>query len=626
MSIATVTLRLRRAMMIGLWLIVCAVATPAIASESAPWRHAISLTGEPKYQPGFTHPAYVNPMAPKGGRLRLGALGTFDNFNPFVSGVKGNLASYLLMIYEPMLWQSLDEPTTEYGLLAEAVAYPPDYSYAAFRLRAEARWHDGVAVTADDVIFSFNTWKRLSPQWNRTFLKVASVEKVSEREVRFTMVEPGDAALPLYLGQMSILPKHWWDGKDASGKKRDVNATSQEPPLGSGPYRLSASVSGRSLSYERVKDYWGHSVPIRVGTENFDRIDIEYYRDPNVLLEAFKADLVDIRRELSLKSWVVGYDIPAVRDKRIIKDVFMVERLGITKAFVFNQRRTRFRNAKLRHALALAYSFDDLNRNVFHSMLSRPGSYFPNTDFTASGAPDAAELALVAALQKPFPPDALAVIPAAGAEQSLRANLFKALGMLKELGYTLKAGRLVDRKGEQLSVEFLLEDAAMERVASAYADNLQKLGIATPIRVVDDVQYQNRLRTFDFDIVIHAWVQGHAPGAEEREYWSTESADRRGTNNVGGLKVPLIDALVEKLILAPDRSEKIAAGKLLDRVLRADHIGVPISTEDREFIARWNRFGRPATLPRFGGASFPAIWWWDPELARKTGSVSGQSP
>jgi microcin C transport system substrate-binding protein len=441
--------------------------------------------------------------------------------------------------------------------------------------------------------------------------------------VRFTMAEPGDAALPLYLGQMSILPRHWWEGKDATGKPRDVNVTTLEPPLGSGPYRLAAFVPGRSVTYERVETYWGSAVPVRVGTENFNRIEIEYYRDPNVLLEAFKADLIDIRRELSTKSWVVGYDIPAVQEGRIIKDAFMVERLGIAKAFVFNQRRERFRNVKLRQALALAYNFDDVNRNLFHSMLSRPGSYFPNTDFAATGAPDATERALAATLPKPFPPEALAVIPAAGTEPPLRTSLFKALGLLKELGYVLKDGRLVDKKGEQLSIEFLLEDAAMERIASAYADNLQKLGIATPIRVVDDVQYQNRLRAFDFDIIIHAWVQGHAPGAEVREYFASESAARRGTNNVAGLTSPLIDALTERLILAPDRTEKIAAGRLLDRVLRASHIGVPISVEDREFVARWNRFGRPATLPRYGGAAFPALWWWDKDLARRTG---GQPP
>jgi microcin C transport system substrate-binding protein len=610
-----------------LWLIVTAFMMGAAfaqasadqaGSADAPWRHAISLTGEPKYAAGFSHPDYVNPQAPKAGRLRLGVLGTFDNFNPFVAGVKGNLASHLLLIYESMLSQSYDEATTEYGLLAEAVAFPADYAWATFRLRQEARWHDGRPVSADDVIFSFNTWKRLSPQWNRTYLKVSRVEKISDREIRFTMSEPGDAALPLYLGQMSILPKHWWEGPDGQSRIRDINLTTLEPPLGSGPYRLERFVPGRSVSYSRVSDYWGADVPIRVGTENFDRQEIEYFRDPNVLFEAFKADLIDFRREHSLKTWVVGYDTPPVQDGRIRKEAFGVERLGILKAFFFNLRRGKLQDVRLREALALAYRFDDANRTIFHSMLSRPASYFPNTDFAAKGSPSAAEIGLAASLPGGVPKEALA--PLSEVEPaSTRSRLFQALKQLNAIGFRLKDGRLLDHRGEQLSIEFLLEDAAMERVASAYAENLQKLGIATPIRVVDDVQYQNRLRTFDFDIVVHALVQGHAPGAEVREYFSSESADKRGTNNMAGLKNPAIDALVEKLVLAPSRAEKVTAGTLLDRLLRAGHFAVPISTEDREFVAYWNRFGRPAILPRYGGASFPGLWWWDPLRAAHTG-------
>jgi microcin C transport system substrate-binding protein len=606
----------------GFLSLLCLILLPldAWASDAvAPWRHAISLTGEPKYAADFKHPDYVNPQAPKGGKLRLGSLGTFDNFNPFISGVKGNLASNLLLIYESLLTPSLDEPTTEYGLLAEAVAYPADFSFAAFRLRSDARWHDGKAITADDVIFSFNAWKRISPQWNRTYLKVSKVEKMSDREVRFTMSEPGDAALPIYLGQMPVLPQHWWVGVNLDGKPRDINMTSLEPPLGSGPYKLDAFVAGRSVSYTRVRDYWGAALPMRIGTENFDRYEIEYFRDPNVLFEAFKADVIDFRREQSLKNWVVGYDTPAINSGRMIKETFGIERLGIMKAFVFNQRRVKLQNPKLREALAMVYSFDDANRSIYHSMLSRPASYFPNTDFAAKETASAAERNLISQLPKGLPEQVL--LPLANVNPlPTRMRLLQALTLLKELGYSLKGDKLIDARGEQLSIEFLLEDAAMETVASLYAENLQKLGIATPIRVVDDVQYQNRLRTFDFDIVVHAWVQGHAPGAEVREYFSSSSADQRGTNNVAGLKNPAIDTLVEKLILAPSREEKIAAGRLLDRILRASHFAVPLSTEDREFVAVWNRFGRPVTMPRYGGASFPSIWWWDEDKAVKTGS------
>jgi microcin C transport system substrate-binding protein len=592
----------------------------AQAAETGRWRHAISLTGEPKYPATFVQPVYVNASAPKGGRIRLGTLGTFDNFNPFISGVKGNLAAYLLNIYEPLLWPTLDEPTTEYGLIAEAVAFPDDYSSASFRLRQQARWHDGKPITADDVIFSFLTWKRLSPQFNRLFLKVSGVRKVSEREVMFSFSEKGDASLPLYIGQMSILPKHWWEGMDAQGRKRDVGTTTQEPPLGSGPYRLKAFVPGRSIVYERVTDYWGSKLPVRIGTENFDILEIEYFRDASVLFEAFKADQIDVRRELSLKSWVVGYDFTAANDGRVIKDAYPIERLGIAKSFIFNQRRDKFADVRVRKALALAYSFDDMNRQVFHNMLSRPGSYFPTTDFEARGPLSAGEKAILVATPDAPAESLLASVTQETPRLSHRANLFQALNLLKQAGYRLKDGRLVDARDQVLQIEFVLEDVAMERVAASYADSLEKLGISTAVRVIDDVQYQNRLRTFDFDIVVHAWVQGHAPGNEQREYWGSASAEKRGTNNLAGLKKPVIDSLVERLVLANDRGEKIAAGRLLDRVLRADYLSVLISVEDKEYVARWDRFGQPNRLPQYGGAAFPALWWWDAAKAAKTGT------
>jgi len=598
--------------------VVCLGAASAPAGEPVRWRHALSLTGEPKYPLGFRHPDYVNPLAPKGGRVRLGALGAFDNFNPFVSGVKGKLAAFLMTIYEPLLMVSLDEPTTEYGLLAEALSVPDDQSSVAFRLRPEARWHDGRPVTADDVIFSYETWKRLSPQWSRVLSKVAAVERMGEREIRFVFSETGDAALPLYVGQMSVLPRHWWTGRDAEGKPRDVEATTLEPPLGSGPYRLGAFVAGRSLVYERVASYWGMQTPIRVGTGNFDRVEVEYLRDPNVMLEAFKADLIDLRRETSLKSWAVGYDVASVRDRRIVRETFGIERLGIVKAFVFNLRRPKFADVRVRKALAMAFDFDEVNRNFFHGLLPRPGSFYPHTDFEAAGPLSRDERLLLSALPAAPEPRQLeaAAAPRTG---GARADLYNSLELLREAGWRLKDGRLRDRSGEQLTLEFVLEDAALERVAGAYAAALAKLGIAATVRVVDEVQYQNRLRSFDFDIAAHAWVQGHAPGSEQRDYWSAASADAPGANNLPGVRMPFVDALVERLVLAPTRAEKVAAGRLLDRTLRDAAIGAPFMTEDREFVARWDRFGRPERMPRYGAAAFPMLWWWDEAKAAKVG-------
>jgi microcin C transport system substrate-binding protein len=589
------------------------------AWAEAPWRHGMSLTGQPKYAADFKHTDYVRPDAPKGGKLRLGALGTFDNFNPFISGVKGSLASNLMIIYEPLLWASLDEPTTEYGLIAEALSYPDDFSSVRFRIRPNARWHDGKPVTADDVVYSFELWKTLSPQYNAYFQKVTGVAITGDREVTFTFSEKGDPSLPLYVGQMSVLPKHWWTGKDSQGRQRDPATTTLEPPLGSGPYRIKSFVPGRSISYERVADYWGAETPIRVGTENFNEIEIDYLRDPTVMFEQFRAGAIDMRRENSLKNWVNAYDAAPLAEGRIIKDTFAVERLGITRAFVFNQRRPKLQDIKVRKALALAYGFDGVNRQLFYNMLSRPQSYFPHTDFAADRSLSENERQLAARLPHALPPTALDPLPQTPAKGGERTDLREALKLLGEAGYTLKSGKLVDASGRQLSLEFVIEDITMGNVAVAYMKNLDKLGIATTLRQIDEIQYQNRIRTFDFDIVVHAWVQGHAPGNEQREYWGSASADKRGTNNMAGLKLPAVDALVEELVLAPDRNRKIAAGRLLDRYLRNTVVAVPISVEDKEYVALWNRFGRPATMPRYGGAAFPAIWWWDEEKARKTG-------
>jgi microcin C transport system substrate-binding protein len=360
---------------------------------------------------------------------------------------------------------------------------------------------------------------------------------------------------------------------------------------------------------------------VRVGTENIDRIDVEYYRDANVLFEAFKADRIDFRRENSLKNWRVGYDIPAAREKRIVGETFPIARLGIAKGFIFNQRRAKLQDLRVRRALALAYGFDEVNRQAFYGLMGQPDSFFPHTDFAADGPATQEERALFASLGFPEPDGVWASplkIPGIPANQ--RARLREAIWNLISAGYKLEGGRLVDAKGEQLSIEILLEDAAMERVAALWMEDLAKLGIAVQFRLVDDVQYQNRLRTFDFDVVIHAWVQGHAPGNEVREYFGTSAADKRGTNNVAGLTDPLVDALIEKLVLAPTRAEKVAAGRLLDRVLRAKAIGALIGDEDKEFTARWDRFGKPATMPAYGGAAFPSVWWWDEARVARTGN------
>jgi microcin C transport system substrate-binding protein len=600
---------------LALWIVVslCVTAladSTTLANPAEPrWRHAISLVGDPKYPEGFTATDYGRETGPRGGKARVGALGTFDNLNIGVSGVKGNLAAYIGLLHEPLMWASADEPTTEYGLLAEAVSYPDDLSSASFRLRPEARWHDGRPVTAEDVVWSFEVWKRLSPGLNRTFQPVRAATVVSPREVRFDFATKGDRTLPLYIGQMSVLPKHWWAGKDAQGRPRDIGRTTLEPPLGSGPYRIAAFSPGRSLTYRRVEDYWGEKVPVRVGTNNFTVLQVEYFRDPAVMFEAFKADRLDFRREQSLKNWAAAYDSAALAEGRIHRDAYPIERLGILRAFAFNLRRPKLADWRVRKALSLAFGFDEINRTAFHGLLQPAASFFPATDLEARGAPDEAERRILAEAGGDLPHEALAPLGARPLRERPRTRLRQALGWFRQAGYRLDGLRLVhEATGEPFSLEFLLQDAGMEKLAAAYGDILQKLGIEVRIRVVDDVQYQNRLRTGDFDLVVQSWVQGHAPGSEQRDYWSGASAGIRGSNNVGGLRNKTIDALVERLIHAESRQDLVAAGRALDRALRASHIAIPINVESREYVAWQDRIAPPARMPAYAASGFPELW------------------
>jgi microcin C transport system substrate-binding protein len=535
-----------------------------------------------------------------------------------VAGVKGNLAPQTFLIFEPLMMASLDEPTTEYGLLAEAIRTPDDNGWVEFRLRPEARWHDGQPVTAEDVVFSAGVWRKHAPQWNAILKEVSDVRATGPRTVRFTFARAGDRSLPLYVGQMNVLPKHWWSAIGPDGRQRDIGQTTLEAPLGSGPYRVGKNVPGRKMVLTRVRDYWGARVPIRVGTENFDTLVVEFFRDPAIIFEAFKAGLIDARREPSLKTWAVGYDLPQVRSGQIRRDTAPVNRLGIPTALVFNQRRERFRDWRVRKALALAYNAEEIGQSAFHGLKARAGSYFPRTDFEAKGPISEAERQLFAGLGHEVPAHTFLPLAAGAPRNPHRSQLFRAHKLLQQAGYRQVEGELRDAAtGEPFTLDIVLENAEMERVVTAYAGSLHKLGITVNLRVVDDVQYQNRLRQFDFDMVAHAWVQGHAPGNEEREYWTSAYADRKGTANIGGIRNPAVDALVERMIFAPDRQSLVTAGRALDRLLRALHVAIPVSVHDTEFLAYWDRIQRPAALPHYGGHAFPSVWWAKPEAERQ---------
>ena len=591
------------------------------AAQAQKWRHALSLFGDIKYPEGFKHFDYVNPDAPQGGMLRQSALGTFDNFNTVVSGVKGSIAIGTELFTETLMTPSLDEVSTEYGLLAEAISYPADYSSVTYRLRANARWHDGEPITSEDVLFSFDALKKNSPFYGAYYQHVAKAEGTGEREVTFTFDGPGNRELPQIVGQLPVLPKHWWEGADKSGRKRDITQTTLEPPLGSGPYRLKDFAPGRTLVYERVEDYWGKDLNVIIGTRNFQTIRYEFFRDSTVALEAFKGDQIDWRVENSAKEWANSYDFPAVRDGRVVREEFPTRNIGIMQAFAFNIRRDKFKDPRVRRAFNFVFDFEEMNRQLFFGQYKRIASYFEGTELAATGVPSGKELEILEAVRGKVPDDLFTkpyANPVGGNPDAVRNNLREALRLFREAGYEIKDTKLVDAKtGKPFAVEFLVDEPATERFVLFYKPSLDRLGMTVSVRVVDAAQYENRLRQWDFDIIVASWPQSLSPGNEQRGFWSSQAADQPGSRNLIGIKNPAVDALIDRVIFAKDREELVAATKALDRVLLWNFYVVPQWTYGKQRTARWDRFGHPETMPKYGASAFPTVWWWDAARAAK---------
>ena len=609
-----------------------AVGLPAIESARAQtasgepaWRHALSLFGDIKYPADFKHFDYVNPDAPKGGVARMISIGTFDNFNLAVAGVKGSIAPAAALIYETLMTRSQDEVAAEYGLLAEAAAHPDDFGWVIYRLRKEARWHDGKPVTPEDVIFSFDALKKYSPMYSSYYRHVVKTEKTGERDIKFTFDSPGNRELPTIVGELPVLPKHYWEGTDSEGRKRDISATSLEKPLGSGPYRIKEFVAARSVKLERVKDYWGAKVPAQVGQNNFDEMRFEFFRDNLVALEAFKADQADWIAENSAKQWATAYDFPAIAEKRVVREEFPINDSGRMQGIVLNLRRDQFKDARLRRAFNYAYDFEEMNKQLFYGQYKRINSYFEGTELAASGLPEGQELQILETVRDKVPSEVFTTPyanPVGGNPEAVRANLREGMKLLKEAGYDIRERKLVDAAGKPVSVEILVQDPSAERIALFYKPSLERIGVTTSIRVVDDAQYQNRIRSFDFDIVMDVWPESLSPGNEQREFWGSQSADQPGSKNVVGIKNPAVDALIDKVIFARDRAGLVAATKALDRVLLWNFYVVPQFTYPFSRYARWDRFSHAEPLPKYGRSGLPALWWYDAEKAARIGKRS----
>ena len=585
-----------------------AIPVESVALEPAPV-HALAMHGAPKYEPGFTHFDYVNPDAPKGGTLRLGTTGSFDSFNPYVlRGDPGPSDSI-----ESLLTPSADEPFTEYGLIAESIEVPEDRSWVIFTLRPEARWHDGEPITVDDVIFSFETLTTKGAPFYRFYYgSVAKVEKVGDRRVKFSFTEAMNRELPLIIGQMPILPKHYWES-------RDFEAPTLEPPLGSGPYKVKSFEAGRYILLERVEDYWGRDLAVNVGQENFDEIRYDYFRDESVMRQALKSGAIDFRLENQAKAWAVDYDVPAVRDGRLKMEAIEHERPTGMQGFAFNTRREFFSDPRVRQAITYAFDFEWTNRNLFFGLYTHSESFFSNSELASRGLPQGEELEILERYRGRIPDEVFTTeyhAPSTDGSGWPRENLKKAFELFAEAGWVVRDMKLVNAEtGRPMTFEFLLVQQNFERLVLPFKRNLARLGIDMSIRLVDQSQYINRLNEYDFDMVSGLWPQSDSPGNEQREFWGSEAAEHPGSRNTIGVSDPVVDELIELIIQAPTRESLVARCRALDRVLLWGHYVVPNWHSRADRILYWDKFSRPEVTPLQGTST--SYWWYDEEKAAR---------
>jgi len=571
--------------------------------------HAMTMFDNeiPKYAATFPYFDYVNPTAPKGGTLRLAVDGTFDSFNSFIP--KGNAASTGSV--ETLLVNSADEPFTAYGLVAETMEWPADRSWVIFNLRPEARWHDGTPITADDVVWSFETLvEKGMPFYRYYYSAIDSAEALSKHRVRFNFKESGNQELPLITGQLPVLPKHYW-------ASRDFSATTLDPPLGSGPYRIQKFEAGRYIVQERVTDYWGTNLPVRRGMNNFDTIRTEFFRDATPIRLALKAGDIDFRLENQSKAWADDYNV-AVVDKGLLNKEMVPHRQPTgMQAFVMNTRRTLFQDPRVRQALGYAFDFEWSNRTLFNGQYTRTTSYFSNSELASSGLPQGEELALLEHYRGRIPDTVFNQafkIPVTDGSGRPRENLRKATALLKDAGWTVRDLKLINEAtGVPFTFEVLLSSKAFERIVLPYTQNLKQLGIEAKIRLVDRTQYMERYRQKDFDMLVAVWGQSETPGNEQREYWGSDAADSVGSRNLAGIKDPVVDELIELLVKSDSREQLNVRTRALDRVLLWGHYVVPHWHIRADRVLYWDKFSRPATPVRSG--VMRSRWWYDTQKA-----------
>jgi len=574
--------------------------------------HALTLYDDaPKYAQDFTHFDFVNPNAPQGGTLKLADYGTFDSLNPFIA--KGNVEGHIGLIYETLTYQSPDEPFTVYGLLAQDIKRADDNSAVTFTLNPKAKWHDGVQVSAQDVKFSFDIlMEHGNPYYQHYYADVANVEIIDNLTVKFNFKHKANRELPLIIGQLQILPKHFWEN-------RDFSKTSLEHPLGSGPYKIGKIDAGRSIRYDKVKNWWGQNLPVNKGMYNFKHIYVDYYRDMAVALEAFKGGNFDLRVEYSAKDWAQGYKSKALDDGRILQIEIPNHNPTGMQAYIFNLRSPIFQDIRVRKALNLLFDFEWANRQLFFNSYKRTLSFFAGSELAATGLPSADELKILNPLKDKLPQQVFTevfALPTTDGSGMIRENKRKAYKLLVEAGFKIVDDKMIAPNGLPFKFEFMNHQVSLERVLLPFKRNLAELGIEMEIRRVDVSQFINRMRSRDFDVTSVIWGQSNSPGNEQREFWHSASSDNPGSRNFLGLKDEAIDALVDHVIAAHSRTQLITATRALDRALQWGYYLIPNYHSPVWRIAYWNKFGRPKQTAKYDYVLMS--WWQQSSKAQKS--------
>jgi len=597
----------------------CFIANIAWAQENNGPMPGIALHGAPKYAASFTHFDYVNPDAPKGGTLNLSALGTYDTLNPYT--LKGVSAAGLELTIETLMAGSMDEPFSQYGWIAASVTVAPDKSAVSYQLRPEAKFSDGAPITPEDVIFSFETLRdKGHPSFSSYYKNVARAEKTGPHEVKFTLRDTTIPELPLIMGQLPIFEKRSWDGKDFA-------ATTLEPVIGSGPYKVSDVQQGRSITFTRNPNWWAKDLPVNKGRYNFDTIHYDYYRDSTVALEAFFAGRYDFRLENVAKNWALSYNTPAVQQGLIQRQVIKNELPSGMQAFVLNIRRPIFQDRRVRQALGYAFDYEWSNKNFAYGSYTRSRSYFDNSELAAKGLPSPDELKLLEPWRGKIPDEVFTQEynpPVTDGSGDNRDNLRKAADLLREAGWIMKDGKLVNAQGQPFTFEIIESEPMFERWTQPFIRNLERLGITATFRIVDTSQFQNRLNDFDFDMTTSVFGQSLSPGNEQFDYWSSKSADIKGSRNLIGVRDPAVDDILEKLVRANSREELLAACHALDRLLQWQYYVVPQWHIGSYRIAYWDKFGQPAIAPKYG-LDVTDAWWIDAAKAQKITAAQSHS-